>query len=278
MYTGHNSDGVPPYAELELPRLVAQQPYTIFLYLNVPATESNFALGNFMTQLTLATPSNKTLASIRRPAIIQPSRFSFWTSRPDYVDLTIPLLSAFTAGTTHVVGRLELGRRDEWRTLGQGYGRELSVLSASLKGVTKPEGLRGLISRFPLLSGLTSSLIFLCISSLVLAVVFLPTMFRTRSPQPQPSEYDLPPPQKQPRKPKRFFESDSDSSSPDGKPPVTRPSRRNIGSRSASRRSSNPDVKTEASSTIFPEDSASAVNPLRRRRSQLERRQYDNDG
>ncbi|KAF7985312.1 hypothetical protein HWV62_6491 [Athelia sp. TMB] len=140
----HYGDGVPPYAEVQLPRLASHQAYNIYLHLTVPATESNFALGNFMTQLTLATPSNQTLAFTRRPAIVPLPRSTSWIdwSRPTSVDLTIPLLSAFTPGTSQVVGRLELGRRDEWRTLGLGYGRELSVLSASLRGVTKPEGIR----------------------------------------------------------------------------------------------------------------------------------------
>lgn len=64
-------DGMSPYAEVRLPSLVLQQPYNILLHVSVPATESNFALGNFMTTLTLSTPSNKTLASIRRPVSIQ---------------------------------------------------------------------------------------------------------------------------------------------------------------------------------------------------------------
>jgi Putative adipose-regulatory protein (Seipin) len=60
-------DGLPPYAEIQLPSLVTQQPYAISLRLAVPATESNYALGNFMTTLTLSSSSNTTLASIRRP-------------------------------------------------------------------------------------------------------------------------------------------------------------------------------------------------------------------
>jgi hypothetical protein len=62
-----------PYAETDLPRLVTQQPYDISLQLVVPASEANIALGNFMTVLTLATPSNKTLATVRRSV-------SFWNT------------------------------------------------------------------------------------------------------------------------------------------------------------------------------------------------------
>jgi Putative adipose-regulatory protein (Seipin) len=62
-----DSDGVSPYAIVPLPTLVSQQHYDISLRMTIPATESNYALGNFMTSLTLTTPSNKTLTSVRRP-------------------------------------------------------------------------------------------------------------------------------------------------------------------------------------------------------------------
>lgn len=61
------SDGVPPYAQAILPTLVAQQRYDITLQLQVPNVDTSYALGNFMATLTLSTPSNKTLISIRRP-------------------------------------------------------------------------------------------------------------------------------------------------------------------------------------------------------------------
>lgn len=61
------SDGRPPYALVSLPKLVSQQPYDVSLHLTIPATDSNYALGNFMTTLTISTPSNQTLASVRRP-------------------------------------------------------------------------------------------------------------------------------------------------------------------------------------------------------------------
>jgi Putative adipose-regulatory protein (Seipin) len=56
-----------PYAEASLPQLVVRQPYDVSLQLLVPASESNLSLGNFMAFLTLSTPSNKTLTSVRRP-------------------------------------------------------------------------------------------------------------------------------------------------------------------------------------------------------------------
>jgi hypothetical protein len=58
---------MPPYAEVNLPKLVTGQPYDISLHLVIPACESNFALGNFMTTLTLSTLANETLTTVRRP-------------------------------------------------------------------------------------------------------------------------------------------------------------------------------------------------------------------
>lgn len=71
-----------------------------------------------------------------------PARSSFWMSRSDVVDITVPLFASFAPGTSRVFAKLELGRRDGWKTLGEGHGRELSVLSASLRGVIKREGVR----------------------------------------------------------------------------------------------------------------------------------------
>jgi hypothetical protein len=63
-------DGVPPYARVELPRLMLQQIYAISLDLQLPTTEMNLALGNFMTSLVVLTLKNKTLAHVRRPVRI----------------------------------------------------------------------------------------------------------------------------------------------------------------------------------------------------------------
>lgn len=63
----YHSDGSPPYALSALPLLVPQQRYDVSVHLSIPAVESNYALGNFMTTLTLSTTSNKTLTSVRRP-------------------------------------------------------------------------------------------------------------------------------------------------------------------------------------------------------------------
>ena len=44
-----------------------QQRYAVSVDLQLPATETNLALGNFMTSLTVFSSKNKTLVSVRRP-------------------------------------------------------------------------------------------------------------------------------------------------------------------------------------------------------------------
>ncbi|KAF9229132.1 hypothetical protein BS17DRAFT_689440 [Gyrodon lividus] len=172
-------DGVSPYAELSLPPLSAIQPYDISLHLVVPASEANFALGNFMATLSLSTPSNKTLTTIKRPsiALAPPSKRGFLlSSSPRLVDLDVHLLASYAPGTTKVNARIDIGRRDEWKGLGSGEGRELSVWTASLRGVVRRHGIRGLVSRFPLTFAMASSLAFFVVSSLVLAACVLPAI------------------------------------------------------------------------------------------------------
>ena len=62
------SDGRPPYAEVELPPMTTGQPYDISLHLIVPAMQSNYELGNFMSTLIISTFDNETVASVRYTA------------------------------------------------------------------------------------------------------------------------------------------------------------------------------------------------------------------
>ncbi|KAN0100500.1 hypothetical protein V8E55_000484 [Tylopilus felleus] len=163
-----------PYAELLLPPLSITQPYDVSLQLVVPASEANFALGNFMATLSLTTPSNKTLVS----AIALPpkrSTFSFSAS-PRLIDLDVPLLSSYVPGTSKINARIDLGRRDGWKSLGSGEGRELSVWNAALRGAVRRHGIRGLVSRFPITFALLASAAFFSLSVIVLAVCILPTV------------------------------------------------------------------------------------------------------
>ncbi|KAG1908248.1 uncharacterized protein F5891DRAFT_992243 [Suillus fuscotomentosus] len=169
-------DGISPYAEISLPSLVPSQLYDISMHLVIPASEANFALGNFMTTLTLSTPSNRTLTSIRKPAIVLPPTKSRVWSSPKLVNLDILFLESHAPGASRVIARVELGRRDGWRALGNGEGRELSVFSAFLRGAVKHHGIRGLVTRFPATFAIVSSATFLVISLLVLASCILPTI------------------------------------------------------------------------------------------------------
>ncbi|KAG1825781.1 uncharacterized protein BJ212DRAFT_1316112 [Suillus subaureus] len=146
------------------------------MHLVIPASEANFALGNFMTTLTLSTPSNRTLTSIRKPAIVlPPTKSQVWPS-PKLVNLDILFLESHAPGVSRVIARVELGRKDGWKALGNGEGRELSVFSASLKGIVKRHGIRGLVTRFPITFAIVSSATFLVISLLVLAACILPAI------------------------------------------------------------------------------------------------------
>lgn len=170
-------DGVPPYAEVSLPQLSPSHPYDISLHLLVPASDANLALGNFMASLTLVTPSNKTLATVRRPAIALPPRRSYLlSSSPPLISLDIVLLTSYAPGTSRVNARVEIGRRDGWRKLGGGEGRELSVATASLRGTVQYQGVRGLVARFPLVSAILSLAAFFVLSVLVLTACILPTI------------------------------------------------------------------------------------------------------
>ena len=152
-------DGVPPYAYVQLPRLMTQQKYDISADLTMPANDDALALGNFMTSLTLSTLSNKTLAHIRRPVrqslfnlysfsysfrktIALPPKSWFFLGKPSQVNIKVPLLQSFITTTPNVAASVEIGRRDSWSTLGPGYGREVSIVSASLQGLAVPHGVR----------------------------------------------------------------------------------------------------------------------------------------
>ncbi|KAF7339776.1 hypothetical protein MVEN_01894000 [Mycena venus] len=253
-------DGVPPYAQETLPPLVAQQRYDFSLQFQVPNVDTTYALGNFMTTLTLSTRSNKTLASIRRPTIAIPPRVSFYSRTPAVIDITVPLLTAFAPGSKHVVATVEIGRRDNWKSLGNEQGREVSVVSASLRGVVVHHGIRGLVTRLPLLSALVSSIVFLIISSVIVGVCVLPLTFRHAAAQPPEPEAEFAKVEIKPL-PAISSSSSDDSESIEEKPLV--PRRR---SRPSSRTGI---IKTEDMSTTILPPATPQATPLRRRRSKI---------
>ncbi|PPQ63011.1 hypothetical protein CVT24_006117 [Panaeolus cyanescens] len=174
-------DGTSPYAQFELPRLIPQQKYDISVGINVPITDANLALGNFMTSLRLETLSNKTVAHVRRAAIATAPSYSlpfFLKSRS--TNIKVPLLQSFSSSASQLVGSVEVGRRDHWRTVGTGEGRELSVISASLRGLAVPHGIRGLAIRFPLTASIVAAGLFFVILSTMLAGCILPLVVPQR--------------------------------------------------------------------------------------------------
>ncbi|KAG6819493.1 hypothetical protein H0H93_011307 [Arthromyces matolae] len=137
-----SSDGSLPYASATVSSLVPQQSYDISVHLDIPAVENNFALGNFMTTLTLSTPSNKTLVSARRTAIVFPPKTSVFYRNPGTVRVVIPMVSSFVTSSSTIVAYVEIGRQDQWKSLGTGEGREVSVITASVQGSVVRGGLR----------------------------------------------------------------------------------------------------------------------------------------
>lgn len=58
----------------------------------------------------------------------------------------MPLLKAYLSGTPKLIAVVELGRKDAWKSLGGGGGREVSVLTAHIQGATVHHGIRSHIS------------------------------------------------------------------------------------------------------------------------------------
>ena len=61
---------------------------------------------------------------------------------PKKVHVDVVLLKDYTSGTANLAATVQLGRKDGWKNIGSGVGREVSVLSMSLEGVLKYKGIR----------------------------------------------------------------------------------------------------------------------------------------
>lgn len=171
-----------------------------------------------MITLTLTNTNNQTVVFIRRPVCIQPKTVHLHLFRTDIgakslvvqptimpwsslfgsrnaINVDIPLLSNIVFGTNNAVARVELGRKDQWKTLGRGEAREVSVSSAILRGVVVHKGLRyalsasraiplsllitsrsGILTRFPLLTAVAASGVFFFLSFVILASCLLPAI------------------------------------------------------------------------------------------------------
>ncbi|KAI0652281.1 hypothetical protein C8Q79DRAFT_997408 [Trametes meyenii] len=273
-------DGPIPYAVVALPQVIPQQAYDISLHLVVPANEANFELGNFMAYLTLQTPKNGTIAMARKPAIVLPTHTTPWSllyNRPGTVDLNIPMFDGLTIGTSRALARVELGRKDQWKSIRDGQGRELAVLSGYIRGVVLHRGVRGIISRFPIASAVVASMVFFLIMFVGMIACLMPAVewhFGADIHEPTPGD-DRP---HRPRRYRRKPEGEGDDYKPSAK--VTKRTRSlGSGSRSRARLSSQVtelDVKLEPEVSDDPETSQIMAPPsptassqsLRRRRTQ----------
>jgi hypothetical protein len=82
-------------------------------------------------------------------AIVLPRRGRLWSSSLDVVEFDVPLLDSYATGTSKVLAKVQIGRQDGWKSLGNGEGREISVVSSSIKGVVRHHGVRCVIRPRP---------------------------------------------------------------------------------------------------------------------------------
>ncbi|KAF8314311.1 hypothetical protein DL93DRAFT_2058395, partial [Clavulina sp. PMI_390] len=146
------SAGSAPWADVQLPALNGNQPYDISVELVLPLHSKNTELGNFMTSIAITTPTNQTLASSSRPSLIFPhpvsSLFPFsplmYSGALRTHTVRIPLMESFSASSyaTSLRARLQVGRSDAWKGIGNGEGRELVIVEAYIRGIPRMSGIR----------------------------------------------------------------------------------------------------------------------------------------
>lgn len=61
--------------------------------------------------------------------------------------LKVPLMDSFVTVSKSVIAKVDLGRRDGWKGIGRGEGRELSVYSTTLRGVLRHRGVRFVLAQ-----------------------------------------------------------------------------------------------------------------------------------
>ncbi|KAG8716016.1 hypothetical protein FRC11_011272 [Ceratobasidium sp. 423] len=182
-----------PFARTSLPPLTPGQPYDITLSLQVPVTAENLALGNFMTKLILTDAKNVTVATANRPSLVlrkQSSWIPFLRS-PQIETIVVPLVEywspssqpgkllnhgvAIARGASHqgFHAFIAVGRSDAWKSLGNGQGKELSIVGATLYGHVKLSGIRGFFARHKLLLFVLTTAVFFVASTGAALVFYL---------------------------------------------------------------------------------------------------------
>lgn len=66
---------------------------------------------------------------------------------PGTSKLKVPLMESFVTVSNSVIAKVDLGRRDGWKGIGRGEGRELSVYSATLRGSLRHRGIRFVLAQ-----------------------------------------------------------------------------------------------------------------------------------
>lgn len=109
-----------------------------------------------MSSITIITPSNVTIAHSRRPALILPPTFFIksltLTGALTTRKVHVPLLESFatTSYLSSLRALVQVGRKDGWKSIGNGAGQELVVLEVYAVGAPKLTGLRYVTSLSPL--------------------------------------------------------------------------------------------------------------------------------
>jgi hypothetical protein len=87
--------------------------------------------------------------------------------------LSIQLLTYWKPYTSSPLdGKLEVGRRDGWKSLGKGEGRELTVIEAYVRGTVQLEGTRRVVGTYPNLAAALSSVMFFVTATLGVSLCF----------------------------------------------------------------------------------------------------------
>lgn len=92
----------------------------------------------------LYAPNPRAYFSLHKAIVTRPctNPWTFFLRAPGTVDIRVSLLESYEPITPNVIAQIELGRKDQWRSIGNGEGREISVFRAFLRGVVVHRGIR----------------------------------------------------------------------------------------------------------------------------------------
>jgi len=148
------------------------QPYTISLELTVPLAPYNMELGNFMAGIEIRNKNDSTLLiASRRPCLLPKPWLAFLYRSQTVI---IKLIENIELPISTTTARIEIGRRDGWRSLRNHIRQELTVKGVYLRGDIVPSGIWGWVVKYPISMSILSSLAFLVVSTLGLCIGIIP--------------------------------------------------------------------------------------------------------